>query len=52
MNEKEGMTDDEFKKYIEYSICPLYPDMEDKPGKRVLLKVDSGPGRNRKDLLM
>jgi hypothetical protein len=24
----------------------LYPDIADKPGKRVLEKVDSGPGRN------
>ena len=52
MNEKGGMTDDEFEQFIENSICPLYPDMEDTPGKRVLLKVDSGPGRNGKELLM
>jgi hypothetical protein len=30
---------------------PLYPDMEDKPGKHVLHKVDSGPGRNNLALL-
>ena len=52
MNEKGGMTDDEFEKYIDNSIVPLYPDMEDTPGKRVLLKVDSGPGRNGRELLM
>jgi hypothetical protein len=32
MNEKGGMMDDEFEKYIKNSICPLYPDMEDTPG--------------------
>ncbi len=52
MNEKGGMTDDEFKKYIENSICPLYPDMEETPGKCMLLKVDSGPVHNGKELLM
>jgi hypothetical protein len=30
---------------------PLFPDVEDKPGKCVLLKVDSGPGRNCMDIL-
>ena len=30
---------------------PLYPDLEDSQGKRVLLKVDSGSGRNGRDLL-
>jgi hypothetical protein len=46
MNEKGRMTDVEFKKYIDISIIPLFPKLEDTPGKRVLLKVDSGPGRN------
>jgi hypothetical protein len=46
------MTDVEFVKYIGNSIVPLYPDLEDTPGKRVLLKVDSGPGCNRRELLM
>ena len=52
MNEKGGMTDDEFEKYVDNSIVPLYPDLEDTPGKCVLLKVDSGPGRNGRELLM
>jgi hypothetical protein len=51
LNEKGGMNDEEFDKYIDNSIVPLYPDLEDTPGKRVLLKVDSGPGRNGRDLL-
>jgi hypothetical protein len=53
MNEKGGTTEDEFEKYIENSICPLYPDtMEDPPGRCILLKVDKGPGCNGKELLM
>jgi hypothetical protein len=52
MNEKGGMTDEEFEKFIENSIVPLYPDLEDTPGKRVLLKVDSGLGRNGRELLL
>ncbi len=51
MNEKGGMNDEEFDKYIDNSIVPLYPDLEDTQGKRVLLKVDSGSGLNGRDLL-
>ncbi len=40
------MNNEAFNKYINNSIVPLYPDLEDMPGKQVLLKVDSGPGRN------
>ena len=52
MNEKGGMTDNKFKKYIDNSIVPLYPNLADTPGKRILLKVDSGPGCNGRDLLI
>ena len=52
MNEKGGMTDVKFKKYIDISIVSLFPELEDTKGKRVLLKVDSGSGRNGRDLLM
>ncbi len=51
LNEKGSMNDEEFDKYINNSIVPLDPDLEDMPGKQVLLKVDSGPGRNRRGLL-
>jgi hypothetical protein len=46
MNEKGGMSDNEVEKYIDNSIIPLTP------GKRVLVKVDSGPGRNGRELLV
>jgi hypothetical protein len=52
MNEKGGMNDEEFERYINNIIIPLFPDMEDMPGKHVLLKVDSGPGCNCKSLLV
>ena len=45
MNEKGGMDECEFSKYLFNSIVPLYPDVLDIPGKRVMIKVDSGPGR-------
>ena len=45
MNAKGGINAVELQKYINTAIFPLYPDIADKPGKRVLLKVDSGPGR-------
>ena len=51
MNAKGGMDAVEFRKYIRLNIMPLYPDVEDKPGKRVMVKVDSGPGRLDGELL-
>lgn len=38
------MNDAEFRLYLE-TICDLYPDMADVPGRRLLMKLDSGPGR-------
>ena len=52
MNEKGGMNDKEFERYINNTIIPLFPDMEDTPGKRILLKVDSRPGHNCMSLLV
>jgi hypothetical protein len=37
-NEKGGMNDIEFAKYLESTIYPLYPDMRDEPGFRVMAK--------------
>ena len=51
MNEKAGMNATELDKYIENSILPLYPDIEDTPLKRVIMKADSGPGRMNVDML-
>jgi hypothetical protein len=51
MNTKGGMDDEEFESYIINSILPLYPNTLDRPGKRLILKCDSGPGRLQIDLL-
>jgi hypothetical protein len=51
LNTKGGMDDDEFKHYVLNSILPLYPNTRDKPGHRLLLKCDSGPGRLQIELL-
>ena len=51
MSAKGGMDEAEFEKYLTNSIFPLYPDVKDVMGKRVMLKVDSGPGRLNMDLL-
>jgi hypothetical protein len=50
-NEKGGMDEEEFAKYLFNSIVPLFPHAKDKPGHHVLLKVDSGPGRMNLNLL-
>ena len=51
MNEKAGMNSEELQKYFMKCIVPLYPDLEDRPLKRVLVKVDSGPGRTNLEML-
>ena len=51
MNERAGMNAEELHKYITGSILPLFPDMEDVPRKRVILKLDSGPGRMNVQML-
>jgi len=51
MNEQGGMNSVELDKYIEKAILPLFPDVADVPGKRVLLKLDSGQGRMNIDML-
>ena len=51
MNGKGGMNNEEFERYIDNSIVPLFPDLEDMPGKCILLKVDSSHGCNWWDLL-
>jgi hypothetical protein len=51
MNGKGGMNNEEFERYIDNSIVPLFPDLEDTPGKCILLKVDSNRGWNWCDLL-
>ena len=51
MNGKGGMDEEEFAKYIECNIMRLYPDAADIPGRRVIVKLDSGPGRLNVKLL-
>jgi hypothetical protein len=50
-NKKGGMNEDELKKYLTQAIMPLYPDAADIPGKRVIIKIDSGPGRTNESML-
>jgi len=51
LNDKAGMNSVELDKYFKGSILPLYPDIEDVPLKRVIAKLDSGPGRMNLDML-
>eukprot|EP00804_Cyclotella_cryptica_P026199 CCRYP_009772-RA/>CCRYP_009772-RA protein AED:0.17 eAED:0.17 QI:0/0/0/1/0/0/3/0/383 len=48
---KGGMVDVEFREYFLNSIIPLFPDSNNVNGKRVMVKVDSGPGRLQEDFL-
>ena len=45
MNAKGGMDEKEFEEYIMNSIIPLFPDARNVRGKRVMIKIDSGPGQ-------
>jgi hypothetical protein len=49
-NEKGGMNTPEFMKYVE-NIRHIVTDCADISGKRIMLKVDSGPGRSDKEFL-
>jgi hypothetical protein len=51
LNEKGGMVNEEFDNYIRNSILPLFPDACNMPGKRIMIKVDRGPGQLNVDLL-
>ena len=48
---KGGMYDHDFYLYLLNTIFPLLPDAKEQKGKRVFLKVDSGPGRLNDQLL-
>ncbi len=52
LNEKGGMNDAELEKYVENNLLHLFPDVIDEPGKIVCLKVDNGPGRKGRSLLL
>jgi hypothetical protein len=51
MNEKAAMNEVECDKYITNIMLPLFAGIENVPGKRVLLKVGSGPGRTNLEML-
>ncbi len=43
------MKSTKYKKYVFGSLVPLWPDTEDVPVKRVMMKIDCGPGRLQED---
>jgi hypothetical protein len=49
-NEKGGINTQEFRKYV-LNIRHIFPDCAYIDGKRIMLKVDSGPGRSDKEFL-
>ncbi len=51
MNEKGGMDNKEFEKYMINMIVPLYLNAKERPGKRAIIKVDSGLGRMNLNLI-
>ena len=50
-NQKCGMDDKAFKIHINKNVCALCPDVCNVPGRRLLLKIDGGPGGLNADLL-
>jgi hypothetical protein len=50
-NEKGGMDEVEFAKYVGIVLRKLYPDTTPEKGKWVICKCDGGPGRMNVDLL-
>jgi len=51
MNEHGGINSVELDKHIKKAVLPLFPGVADTPGKRILLKVDSGPGQMNLEML-
>ena len=51
-NEKGGMNNKEFKKYIAELVTLLYTNVANIPGKQVMIKIDGGPGRIQVDMLL
>ena len=51
MNKKGGIDDDKFVKFMLNSIVPLYPNAKDKPGRCIIIKMDSDPWRTNLKLL-
>lgn len=49
-NEKGGFDANQFRKFI-HTLLTWFPDCADVDGKRVFVKVDSGPGRHNKVLI-
>ena len=45
LSQSGGMTKELFWSWLLEELCDLFPDMEDVPGKHILLKADSGPGK-------
>lgn len=52
MNPKGGMNNKMFVKYVKDCILPLYPNVTDDNLNRLILKCDSGPGRNNPEVLL
>eukprot|EP00536_Pseudo-nitzschia_multiseries_P018653 jgi/Psemu1/56621/gm1.56621_g len=48
-NASAGMDGTEFTKVVKDAYMPLFPDLAPVPGKRVVMLVDSGPGREDDD---
>lgn len=51
MNEKGGMNAEALFDYFKNNLLRLYPDAQDVPLKRVVIKIDSGPGRMNESML-
>ena len=50
-NEKVGTDADVLHKMLKKLMQTLYPDASDKPGKRVIIKLDGGPVRLNEHML-
>jgi hypothetical protein len=50
-NLKGGVNNNIFRNWMLTAVAPLWPDLADSAGKRVMLKADSGPGRMATEFL-
>lgn len=51
LNKRVGMDEEKFEKYLVTNIIRLHTDLADVQGKNLLMKNDTGPGCNSKQLM-
>ena len=44
-NAKGEIDNEQFREYFKTNVSPMYPDVDNEADTRMMVKVDSGPGK-------